>query len=60
MATKVLYAVPVAHEAACRRSSACAPRAASSTFNRTGRTLPEVEPIALLPGVFATIAGGEP
>ena len=39
MATKVLYAVPVAHEAACRRSSACAPRAASSTSNRTGRTL---------------------
>ena len=28
MATKVLYAVPVAHEAACRRSSACAPRGA--------------------------------
>ena len=30
------------------------------TFNRTGRTLAENELIDMLPGVSATIRGGEP
>ena len=60
MPLKVLYAVPRMHEA-------CAPvlerlRAAGCELvsNRTGRTLTGDELIGLLPGVFGTIAGGEP
>jgi D-3-phosphoglycerate dehydrogenase len=60
MAIKVLYAVAHVHEAielvlARLRAADC-----QLSFNRTGRTLTEDELIGLLPGVFGTIAGGEP
>jgi D-3-phosphoglycerate dehydrogenase len=60
MPLKVLYAVPRLHEACAPvlerlRGSGC-----ELVFNQTGRTLPEDELIGLLPGVFGTIAGGEP
>jgi phosphoglycerate dehydrogenase-like enzyme len=60
MATKVLYAVPTAHEAALPVLERLRAEGCELTFNRTGRTLAEDELIGLLPGVFATIAGGEP
>jgi phosphoglycerate dehydrogenase-like enzyme len=59
MATKVLYAVPVAHEATLPALERLRAEGCKLTFNRTGRTLTEDELIALLPGVFGTIAGGE-
>jgi phosphoglycerate dehydrogenase-like enzyme len=60
MSIKVLYAVPTAHEAALPVLERLRAEGSELTFNRTGRTLTEDELIGLLPGVFATIAGGEP
>ena len=60
MATEVLYAVPTAHEAALPVLERLRAEECELTFNRTGRTLTEDELIGLLPGVFGTIAGGEP
>jgi D-3-phosphoglycerate dehydrogenase / 2-oxoglutarate reductase len=59
VATKILYAVPVAHEATLPVLERLRAEGCELTFNRTGRTLTEDELIALLPGVFGTIAGGE-
>ncbi len=59
MATKILYAVPMAHEATLPVLERLRAEGCELTFNRTGRTLTEDELIALLPGVFGTIAGGE-
>jgi D-3-phosphoglycerate dehydrogenase / 2-oxoglutarate reductase len=60
MPVRVLYAVGHVHEAvepalARLRAAEC-----EVVFNRTGRTLTADELIGLLPGVFGTIAGGEP
>ena len=60
MAIKVLYAVPTAHEATLPVLERLRAEGCELTFNRTGRTLTEDELIALLPGAFGTIAGGEP
>src|SRR4029453_5567579 len=60
MAIKVLYAVATAHEAALPVLERLRAEGCELTFNRTGRTLTEDELIGLLPGMFATIAGGEP
>jgi phosphoglycerate dehydrogenase-like enzyme len=60
MAIKVLYAVPTAHEAIMPVLERLRAEGCELTFNRTGRTLTEDELIELLPGAFATIAGGEP
>jgi D-3-phosphoglycerate dehydrogenase len=60
MAAKVLYAVPTAHEAIMPVLERLRAEGCELTFNRTGRTLTEDELIELLPGAFATIAGGEP
>jgi phosphoglycerate dehydrogenase-like enzyme len=60
MAIKVLYAVPRAHEAIAPVLDRLRAAGCELAFNRTGRTLTEQELIGLLPGVFGTIAGGEP
>ena len=59
MATKILHAVPMAHEATLPVLERLRAEGCELTFNRTGRTLTEDELIALLPSVFGTIAGGE-
>jgi D-3-phosphoglycerate dehydrogenase / 2-oxoglutarate reductase len=60
MSIKVLYAVPMAHDAVTPVLERLRAEGCELSFNRTGRTLTEDELIELLPGVFATIAGGEP
>jgi D-3-phosphoglycerate dehydrogenase len=57
---KVLYAVPRAHPATLPVLERLRTAGCELTFNRTGRTLTQDELILLLPGVFGTIAGGEP
>jgi D-3-phosphoglycerate dehydrogenase len=59
MSIKVLYAVPMAHDAVTPVLERLRAEGCELSFNRTGRTLTEDELIELLPGVFATIAGGE-
>ena len=60
MALKVLHAVPFVHEAVTPVLERLRAAGCELDFNRTGRTLGEQELIGLLPGVFGTIAGGEP
>jgi hypothetical protein len=60
MSLKVLYAVPRLHEACAPVLKRLRGGGCELVFNRTGRTLTEDELIGLLPGVFGTIAGGEP
>jgi D-3-phosphoglycerate dehydrogenase / 2-oxoglutarate reductase len=60
MATKILYAVPVVHDAIRPALERLRAADCELVFNRTGRTLAERELIDLLPGVYGTIAGGEP
>jgi D-3-phosphoglycerate dehydrogenase len=60
MPLKVLYAVPHLHEACAPVLERLRAFGCELVFNQTGRTLTEDELIGLLPGVFATIAGGEP
>jgi phosphoglycerate dehydrogenase-like enzyme len=60
MPLKVLYAVARVHEAAEPALARLRAADCELVFNRTGRTLTEDELIGLLPGVFGTIAGGEP
>jgi hypothetical protein len=60
VAIKVLYAVPLAQEATLPVLERLRAAGCELAFNRTGRTLTEAELIGLLPGVFDTIAGGEP
>jgi D-3-phosphoglycerate dehydrogenase len=60
MAINVLYAVPHVHDATLPVLERLRAADCELSFNRTGRTLTEPELIGLLPGVFGTIAGGEP
>jgi D-3-phosphoglycerate dehydrogenase / 2-oxoglutarate reductase len=60
MTIKVLCAVPQVHEAVHPVLERLRAADCELTFNQTGHTLTEPELIGLLPGVFGTIAGGEP
>ena len=60
MTIKVLYAVPRVHEATRPVLERLRAANCELIFNRAGHTLTEPELIELLPGVFGTIAGGEP
>jgi D-3-phosphoglycerate dehydrogenase len=52
--------VPRLHEACAPALERLRGAGCELVFNQTGRTLTEDELIGLLPGVFGTIAGGEP
>ncbi len=56
---KVLVAIPRVHEATLPALERLREAGFELVVNRHGRTLGEAELIALLPGCFATIAGGE-
>jgi phosphoglycerate dehydrogenase-like enzyme len=60
MAIKVLYAVPQVHEAIRPVLERLRAADCELIFNQAGHALTEQELIDLLPGVFGTIAGGEP
>ena len=60
MATKILYAVPVAHVATLPVLERLRAEGCELTFNRTGRTLTEDELIALLPAYSARSRAARP
>ena len=57
--TEVLVAIPRVHEATRAGLERLRGAGCELVFNPHGRTLGEDELIAMLPGCFATIAGGE-